>query len=253
MQDFGNTRMLGEQSGLTFDGSCLGAIVDALDDRGCGQNPSNDDDDDDECERPCLSYHGDGGVGQGCRDYGSFSDCAQGLFCQITECFEDPCMGVCADPCRRAEAGEPCNNTACIDTLVCDYENDRCVGGPGPGDECAVYGCAVGSICDFNDMLCKRLGDEGEACVLGQCASELFCITDPLDPTMGTCRGPADNGAPCMGHVQCKSLNCPAGFCKAQPGKGDDCAGTCASGLDCDVETSKCVEAEPAICDDSPP
>lgn len=253
MEEVAGTRMRGEQYGLTFDGTCLGAVVDALDDRGCGQNESSDGEDEEECQRPCYSYHGDAGVGDACSNYGSFSDCAQGLRCDITECFEEPCTGSCTDPCKRADAGESCNNTPCIDTLICDYFNDRCVEGPGPGKTCADYGCAVGSICDFNDNTCKRLGDEGEACVLGQCAAELFCITDPLDPTMGTCRGPADNGEPCMGHLQCKSLNCPAGFCEQKPGKGEGCAGTCESGLECDPETMKCVDAAPAICSENPP
>lgn len=250
MQSIAETRMRGQQAGLRFDGTCLGAVVDALDDRGCGQDESIDDEE--ECQRPCYDYHGDAGVGQACHDYGTFSDCAQGLRCNITECYEEPCTGTCSDPCRRAGLGDPCNDTPCIDTLLCDYENDRCIEGPGPGKACGDYGCAFGSICDFNDNTCKRLPDDGEPCVSGQCAPERFCVTGPQDPT-GTCRAPADDGGACMGHVQCKSLNCPAGFCEPKPGRGEACAGTCESGLDCDFETMKCVEAAPAICSDSPP
>ncbi|HET6583135.1 MAG TPA: hypothetical protein VFG69_06805 [Nannocystaceae bacterium] len=242
-EEIEDLRERGEQFGLTFDGTCLGALVDALDDRGCGQNEASTDDT--ECVRPCFSYHGNGGIGDKCTDYGSFNNCGQGLRC-------DTESGRCEDPCRRGELGQSCAGDRCIDTLVCDFENDRCVEGPGPGKECASYGCAVGSICDFNDNVCKQLPSQGEACLNGSCAEDLFCITDPIDPTMSVCSGQADDGEACMGHAQCKSLNCPAGFCRPQPGKGEDCAGSCDRGLECDFETMKCVDAAPAICTDQP-
>jgi len=245
-------RFLGE--GLLYDPSCLGEVIDRLDDRGCGQNPENDDDDD-ECVAPCHPFHGDRRLGQSCTSVGDgMSDCRQGLVCTFVNCQDEfECSEECVDPCARADAGESCQSTQCRDGLACDWSDNTCRTPPGAGDPCRdTLDCAEGTTCNWDANQCVTRPTAGEPCLFGQCAEDHFCETDPVDPTIQTCRAPADDGEPCRGHAQCKSGNCPAGYCLALPGRGDPCAGPCADGLDCDFETQVCVEAAPAVCSDRP-
>jgi hypothetical protein len=246
-------REAGQANDLTYDGACLGALLDRLDDRGCGQNP-RDDDVEDACERPCYPYHGGRAIGQSCSDFGQFSDCAQGLRCSIEFCESDPCTGTCTDPCRRAAIGETCNDNPCVDDAYCAYDGTQfvCREAPGAGDACPEFDCGADLLCDPMTMVCLRLPGVDEPCLQGSCKEGLFCVTDPFDPTVQTCKAEGGVGDACMGHVQCESEYCPAGFCAKKPGKGDECFGVCEHGYDCDFETSTCVEATPDVCDDDP-
>jgi hypothetical protein len=219
----GGMRDIGEDSGLLYDGACLGATLDRLDDRGCGPYES---DDDDGCQQPCNSYHGTRGVGDSCQQFGNYSDCAQGLSCEYDETELEVTM-ICRNPCARADVGESCDRINCVEGAWCEWQE------------------AGGGVC----RSLPKLGDE---CPQNQCADGLFCVVDPVDPTISECRAPAPLGESCMGHVQCESHYCPAGFCQELPGAGDECFGVCGAGLDCDFETNKCVEATPAVCSDYP-
>ena len=58
--------------------------------------------------------------------------------------------------------------------------------------------------------------------------------TNPMDPDP-RCEPLGKLAEGCMGHADCESGYCPAGFCAGVPGAGGDCRGTeiCAEGLWC--------------------
>ncbi len=244
-----NLRARAEATGLTYDPSCLGSLVDGLDELGCAR--TSEPQDDQECQSSCRSLHGSIAVGQRCTDYSGDSDCASGLACTVDTCDEGSdvtqCTGVCTDPC----AG-PCPG-GCTPDQRCDYETLECVALPGLGDSCQESQCAAGLGCLYDPeggAQCVTLPELGESCgQLGLCADTLRCEFDPLDGT-GTCVGPTPLGDACSGHSQCGSGFCPAGFCAALPGKGESCGGTfaCAAGLDCDLDTQVCIEGDALIC-----
>ncbi len=244
----------GEANGLVYDGACLGATVDALDELGCDPIDDSNDDEAPECTPECKPYHGTKGVGDPCTRWNAFDDCAQGLDCQIEDCI-DECTGFCRNPCTRADVGESCDDIGCVEGADCDYETQTCRSHGSEGDSCSNVRCRDGLVCDFENDRCIELPEAGDPCFQGSCAEDAFCVVDPVDPTIQTCTAPGDLDAPCMGHRQCTSGYCPAGFCKELPGKGEECFGTCADGLVCrsdDGETSKCEEAPPAVCNANP-
>lgn len=215
-------RLASDGQGLTWDPSCLGAVLDTIDDAGCGA--SFDVDFDDECVAPCLYLHGNKSAGTPCEVYGNqVSDCDQGLTCINGTCAE-PCGDGTGDP--RGDVGDSCQN-----------------------------GCRDGLFCDFNVDRCEKLPTVGQGCDLGQCAEGSFCeaedLADPMSPLV--CKAPRGLSEPCRGHAQCESGFCPAGFCSDLPEKGESCRGTfvCAPGFDCVEEV--CVEGAPAICGISVP
>lgn len=179
---------------LIYDPACFGAMIDALDDRGCGQDPEPDDDDDepDACERPCFPFHGAKELGESCVEigYDAMSDCAQGLRCQYTDCEDEfECTPECVDPCARAGEGQSCRDTQCRAGLECDYGIDSCVEPPGAGDGCRdTVSCAEGTTCNWDAGVCVALPKAGESCLFGSCAEDAFCEIDPVDPTIQTCR-----------------------------------------------------------------
>jgi hypothetical protein len=216
-------QQVGNDGGLMYDGACLGETLDRLDDRGCDPNV---DQEVDGCQRPCNAYHGGRELGEPCEEIGNFSDCAQGLSCAIESCDDNGCTGTCRDPCRRADIGDSCDELQCVEGALCVYEEA--------------------------DSSCRRLPKLGDPCLQGSCADDLFCVVDPIDPTIQTCTAPAELGGACMGHVQCESGYCPAGFCQERPGKGEPCFSVCADGLQCDFEKGECEAAAPGVCSDHP-
>ncbi len=219
---------------LQWDPLCLGANLQIIEAAGC--DPSfavEEPDDDDECVAPCNMVHGDKTAGQPCQWFGSgYSDCAQGLDCNGSEC---------VDPCATGPTG-PAGN--CYD------------------------GCGTGYVCDWSgeiDGVCVPIPEAGQPCPQGACAGEAFCeLEDPNDPmTQLVCKTPVEIGESCRGHSQCRSGYCPAGFCDELPGEGESCRGTfvCSSGLDCVPENPDqpessafiCAAGAPAICDISIP
>lgn len=237
-----------EATGLTYDPTCLGAWVDALEDLGCSAVGS--DDAGDECVPPCAILHGDVPIGGACRDFNGDSDCAQGLQCNVETCDGgDSCSGTCIAPCDG-----PCPG-GCADDERCDQETLVCEPLPQLGESCVESGCAPGLGCLYEDdgssAQCVKLPGLGGSCVeLLICKDELRCDLDPQTMT-AVCVGPSAIDEPCAGHSECDSGYCPAGFCAALPGKGDSCAGTsaCAEGLDCDPETQVCVTGDAIVCD----
>lgn len=245
----------GESHGLVYDGSCLGTMVDQLDDLGCDPPGDGNDEDAPDCVRPCNIYHGTARAGEACHRYDTFGDCAQGLECSVEICDAEDCTGTCRDPCRRAEIGERCDDVQCVEGATCDYTTGRCRSLGDEGDGCFDFGCREGLACDFENDRCVTLPSAGEPCFQGQCAEDFFCVTDPVDPTIQTCNAPGELDDPCMGHRQCESGYCPAGFCKELPGDGETCFGTCADGYSCSGvvdEMTVCEKAAPAVCQGNP-
>jgi hypothetical protein len=77
------------------------------------------------------------------------------------------------------------------------------------------------------------IGSDQNICGEQICAPTAFC--DFSDPTAPRCREAGGVGAACMGHAQCTTSYCPAGFCAELPGEGEPCTvdGDCRSGTLC--------------------
>lgn len=204
--------------GVVYDAACAGELVHALDERACGGwEPAGL-----ECEQPCKLAHGSAGLGESCEE--DF-ECDQGLVCAYDE-NELEYHTICIDPCAPSQRPN-CNTVRCDDGLFCDWENSRCVVPPG----------------------------DGESCFQGNCAEGTFCRFDPVAQD-NLCVAPGAYNDPCMGHSECASGYCPAGFCKSPPQRGEICeAGACADGLWCNPTSTRCETAPPpvpAICEEGP-
>jgi hypothetical protein len=206
-------------AGIVYDPFCVGERVDALDELGCAAEL---DDEVAGCTRPCRILHGERAEGQSCTTTtdGNYSDCGKRLRCDVQECNDDRCTGVCADPCA-------------------------------PSSDEGCGGCGALSYCDYEINECRPLPEEGKPCGSGSyCAEDLLCVTDPVDPTIALCTARGELGAACSGHNQCESGYCPAGACTSLPGRGESCVGTraCDDGLQCDVTSNLCVDGDALVC-----
>jgi hypothetical protein len=101
--------------------------------------------------------------------------------------------------------------------------------------------CAQGLVCfnsECRDPCTVQTVGEGESCETAVCAPGLECFSD--DEVPPTCLpdgggGGLGVGEPCMGHSECASGSCPAGFCAELPGAGEPCTedGGCRDDLTC--------------------
>jgi hypothetical protein len=156
----------------------------------------------------CPIYHGAVFEGLPCESEGAlFTDCGPQLWC---------IGGTCVDPVGRALGGrdEPCDPLrGCDEELACS--NGVCLPLPGPGQPCADDRCAEGSRCE-----------------------------PPVDfESPGMCVAGGEVGAPCMGHAECASFNCPAGFCAAPATIGDPCSSTLPCGPELSCQEGVCQGA----------
>lgn len=200
---------------LSLDVECFERIAEALEAGGCDA-PINL-----SCEDYCSPYFGPLLEGQPCTYPNS---CGRGLVCAAGEC-RDPCrvpIGREGDRC-----GDPQGqfDIQCADGLVCgfDFQNEypTCLRLPGPGFPCDMGDCAEGSWCDGS-------------------------------PDGDVCRASKETGAACMGHRECMSVYCPAGFCEDRPVDGEACDvdDVCATGYclrDESTGEGRCL-AVPGVC-----
>ncbi len=207
-----------DAAGLTYDGNCVGWMLDAYTDLGCRTSIDPEEFGLDECSQ-CKFFHGDKQAGQPCTPPDNpllalADECAQGLYCNGE---------VCVDPCSKAGEGQSCEYSGCQDGLVCVFEYD-----PETGESSAI---------------CVRPAGEGEDCLDTACAEGLWCQSgyDPeTQAETATCIKPAQQGEdcsekPCGEDLQCdyESYTCvPA---PADPGPGEPCMGYCAEGAWCDT------------------
>ena len=205
----------GEAEGLTYDGRCIGELLDIYASFGC--RTELDEADFDEC-RPCKFFHGSQGAGQPCafpesEDLGfSADDCAQGLVCN---------GDVCVDPCETAGEGEVCLSVSCDEGLTCLYtfENDEesatCVRPAGEGEDCSQAPCADDLDCDPLEATCvprPPAPSEGEPCN-GFCDDDSFCDTSSTDPAQWICVARRGEGEPCSDSGECRNFQCEEGVC----------------------------------------
>lgn len=189
---------------LTWEPTCVGWYVRAFEELECAsQDLFPNDPDGDGCGA-CQPLHGDKLAGASCTEYEyGFSDCGQGMRCQQGTCIE-----LCPEPQRL---GEPCDFEGCGEGLYCDVFTDA-------------------------TPVCREKAGDGEDCSVVECAEQLRCVLgDPMDPMSARCESLATTGQACMGHADCTTRYCPAGFCEEIPGEGGDCRGTgvCGDGLFC--------------------
>lgn len=153
-----------------------------------------------DCHEFCWPVIGPRFAGEPCVTQ---SDCGRGLLCHHAECIE---------PCTMQPPGEgdPCESAAeCPQGLVC------------------------GEQLDSDERVCVVLPTRGQPCYLGACAPGLGCGSDNSGNEV--CVRLTEEGAPCMGHLECASRYCPAGFCALAPGENQGCGASdaCAAGTEC--------------------
>lgn len=154
-----------------------------------------------DCRAFCWPIVGPRFAGEACSNQ---QDCGRGLVCDRDEC-RDPCLV------RPPAEGDPCDGgNDCGDALVCVEAPD----GDGTG-------------------VCMVLPAAGQPCYFGQCAEGLRC--DDAGPEDGVCERLTAVGQPCMGHLECESRYCPAGYCEMAPGELQPCgtSDACAPGTTC--------------------
>lgn len=193
---------------LEWDPTCVGSYVREFEELQCAsQRLFPDESDVNGCDPGCDALHGRRTVGAGCVaiEETGYSTCDGGLRCRD---------GICVERCPAALGLDaPCRDGVCDEGLFC-YESDEGL-----------------------EPQCQTKSAEGGSCVGGRvCAEGLRCfVPDPADPTVATCELLGEANAPCMGHRECATGYCPAGFCADLPSEGDDCRGTdvCAGDLFC--------------------
>lgn len=148
------------------------------------------------CNEYCHLYFGSRFEFQPCTDE---TQCAQGLVCFLSEC-RDPC-GI-----PIAGEGQPCDFAVCGPLLECTEVEG---GVPICAHERGDTGPCGDTICDMSSW-CDNSGPP-------------------------TCRPLVEVGGACSGHTQCRTLNCPAGFCEELPDEGSPCSpnGECRGTLTC--------------------
>lgn len=150
-----------------------------------------------DCRDFCWPVIGPRWLGEPCELQ---TECGRGLLCSLGEC-RDPCTaGV-------ATAGGQCNTRA-----DCDRDTQVCT-----ADVEGVPG------------VCRELPFAGAECYFGECMPGLRCNDDDR------CAPLTADGEPCMGHRECASVYCPAGYCRSRPEVGEACGpdGACAEGAEC--------------------
>lgn len=162
----------------------------------------------------CALYHGTGRPGEPCEVTAvDYSDCGRGLLC---------IAGQCRDPQRTPVGGlgQPCDlGQRCEADLVCLA--GECQRLPSAGEPCVDFRCAPEATCI--DERCRALPGPGERCPEGQCNEGARCSFDDEVGAL-VCERLGDVGDPCMGHRDCVSGNCPAGFCQDPAEVGDRCS-----------------------------
>ena len=128
--------------------------------------------------------------------------CAAGLACigatelQAGACRPLPKIG---EPCpylRCAEIGARCDGTICVRVGI---SGDRCTA----DTECSEF-----HFCDTAAGRCIDLPSTGQPCQ-GRCAGEAWC--EITATSVGTCRAPQPNAAPCTADNQCLTQYCEEG------------------------------------------
>lgn len=206
----------GEAAGLTYDGACVGRMLDAFADVGCATSVDDEDLGGIGGCAPCKFFHGEKGVGDPCQEAvtGYGDDCAQGLSCDVEQC---------VDPCATVGEGEDCSTTACEDGLYCNVSFDpmteeqtmTCVRPAGEGEDCMETPCGEGLLCDVETFTCQPTPPppgEGEPC-MGVCAEGNYCDTSEPDPTAWVCRAQKGDDEPCESDEECLSWQCEEGAC----------------------------------------
>lgn len=178
-----------------FDQDCADRLAEALSAASCDRLIPEFD-----CEDYCKLYYGTRFEGDPCDDE---RDCAQGLICRFDEC-RDPCK------LQTASEGESCDFAVCDSGLLCVVVESS--EGRGPAT-------------------CVR-PDGGDQCGDQTCNTQQWCDNGPMG---SMCRPLVGTGGACMGHQQCTTSYCPAGFCEELPGEGEPCSqqGSCRDGGIC--------------------
>lgn len=178
------------------------------------------------------------GLGENC----DYAQCREGLACAWNEVdFTSRCV-------MAAGEGESCSNTSCVQGLSCSGATQTCRAPGGEGDPCDV-GCREGLACNYDSNVCEPPPPVGAPCPSGECAVGAWCDFSVVFD--GVCRPGAALGEACMGHRECASGYCPAGYCDRLPELGESCRETlaCGVGTSCDGDVCRpSVTRGPAVC-----
>jgi hypothetical protein len=149
--------------------------------------------------------------------------CVSGA-CQIADCMNACCQGVCVAPPPDAGIGEDCSAQDCVSGAYCDYtaEASTCKALKGVGEGCGGnYECS-GSLRCFNTG-CQEPPSEGAPCVEGRCGDALGC-----DLASNTCQKLRGEGQACApeASICAFGLGCSAATeqCERPGGVGSACS-----------------------------
>jgi len=150
----------------------------------------------------------------------------------------------CADRLADLIAQTPCDAEEPL--LRCNEYCKLYFGTRWEGEPCqSEEECAQGLVCvaaECRDPCKVTVAGEGESCEFSACAEGLECVEleNPDGPPVSVCLAPgggalAGVGQPCMGHFECVTQYCPAGFCEELPRGGQPCGldGRCADDAVC--------------------
>lgn len=149
-----------------------------------------------------------------------------GFYCSESPPRADVCaaLGTACGENRYCDSHGECITEKCTDTRSRTLLPDETVDACGEQRDAPVRcGSEHAWLCAFH-VCYKRDAAEGDACRedLSNCAERLFCNGNP-----GVCSARFADGAQCVGHTQCASLNCAAdeGRCGVRRNAGDECTG----------------------------
>jgi hypothetical protein len=167
------------------------------------------------------------------------NECAPELLCDTETRFP----GECETP---PLAGQPCASR-CAPGLVCvttDFVSGRCEPTRRLGESCSGVFARQGSLCEDGlgcvGGFCGPLPRLDEPCAEdNRCEAGLVCLIDRVT-FLSRCRPPLPEGADCSSSVDgcadglyCDFSSFFSSVCRAVPSEGQECTGTCGSGLDC--------------------
>jgi hypothetical protein len=182
--------------------------------------------------------------------------CATGLCWFTTQpTAQNPC-GKCQ---AKANAGEDCTNTDCVDGTTCDISADgksgtkKCIAPPGAGGDCTNVDCLTGFVCIGNKCVAAIKPDQPCTPSTGQndqdpCDSSAICVNAKCTTLTFT----AKVGDPCGGATGCNHGACFQGKCVAFAKLGEACDQTGEAPPACEVPMlcyqGKCTYSDVPVC-----
>jgi hypothetical protein len=169
-----DAQAIAAREGLQYDGACAAALIARYDEADCDAAAPGVAVD--TCP-PCRRYVGTGQMGEACERLAITIDldtCGQGLRCEEARCVpacDPPPVLVLGDRCRAGieDLG------GCEPGTYCGIESDQCEAAPVAGEPCPETVCDATAVCDRSipdAFVCVARGAEEDSCSFdAQCLS----------------------------------------------------------------------------------